>query len=405
MNKIEKQNLQMFFARVKEITLWQRIFGWAQLKNLSYDAYEEYKSMETETYQINQKLDVLNSDITKLKAENSSLEKQIVSFEKAGIEYENKISSSNSKLEDLNSQLNASSNKVSKFESVEEERKLEYERKIAELNQVKENLDNDRKRLSDERVREKQESFEKMKKQWTEHETLVEQKIKQLCQTHLVKYVDKVPFRGSPDNAVEICDEYIIFDAKSPANDDLSNFPKYIKTQTDSVKKYANQESVRKDIFLVIPSNTIDTISQLTYNMGDYNVYVISTDSLEPIMLSLKKIEEYEFAEQLSPEERDNICRVIGKFAHTTKRKIQIDQFFANQFIELLVKCKSDLPEELLKSVIEFEKAEKLNPPTERRAKQILTQELIDKNSSINAEASIREIEIPTTFEDVKKLE
>ena len=139
--------------------------------------------------------------------------------------------------------------------------------------------------------------------------------------------------------------------------------------------------------------------------MGDYNVYVITTDSLEPIILSLKKIEEYEFAEQLSPEERDNICRVIGKFAHTTKRKIQIDQFFANQFIDLLVKCKNDLPEDLQKSVIEFEKAEKLNPTPERRKKQILTKELQEKNDSINAEAQIREITIPESFDEVKKLE
>ena len=48
----------------------------------------------------------------------------------------------------------------------------------------------------------------------------------------------------------------------------LANFPKYIKAQTDNVKKYANQEAVRKDIFLVIPSNTIETIAQLTYNNG-----------------------------------------------------------------------------------------------------------------------------------------
>lgn len=139
--------------------------------------------------------------------------------------------------------------------------------------------------------------------------------------------------------------------------------------------------------------------------MGDYNVYVITTDSLEPIMLSLKKIEEYEFAEQLSPDERDNICRVIGKFAHTTKRKIQIDQFFANQFIELLVKCKNDLPEDILETVIGFEKAEKLNPPPEKRNKQILTKDLQDRNEFINAEAKIREIDIPGTFDDIKKLE
>ena len=244
-----------------------------------------------------------------------------------------------------------------------------------------------------------------MKKQWSEHETAVEKKIKQLCQTHLIKYVEKVPFKGSPDNTIEICDEFIIFDAKSPANKDLNNFPKYIKDQTDGLKKYADKPNVRKEIFLVVPSNTIEIIPQLTFNMASYNVYIITLDSLEPIILSLKKIEEYEFAEQLSPEQRDNICRVIGRFAHTTKRKIQIDQFFANEFIELLVKCKNDLPEDLLKSVIEFEKAEKLNPPIEKRSKQILTKDLKQKNDSINAEAQVRKIHIPSSFEEMKKLQ
>ena len=78
-----------------------------------------------------------------------------------------------------------------------------------------------------------------------------------------------------------------------------------------------------KDLFLVIPSNTLSVVNQYTYNIGDYNVYIITKDSLEPIILSLKKIEEYEFADKLSPEERDNICRIIGKFAHTTKEEFK----------------------------------------------------------------------------------
>ena len=72
----------------------------------------------------------------------------------------------------------------------------------------------------------------------------------------------------------------------------------------------------------------VDVVDQYVYNMGDYNVFMVTLDSLETIILSLKNIEEYEFAEQLSPEERDNICRIIGKFAHTTKRRIQLDGFF-----------------------------------------------------------------------------
>lgn len=139
--------------------------------------------------------------------------------------------------------------------------------------------------------------------------------------------------------------------------------------------------------------------------MGDYNVYIIAKDSLEPIILTLKKIEDYEFVNQMSPEERDNICRIIGRFAHTTKRKIQIDQFFASQFLELLAKCKNDLPEDILKQVIEFEKADKLNPPAERKSKQIIIKDLQERHDAINAEAGIRNVIIPLNFEEVKNLE
>jgi hypothetical protein len=110
-------------------------------------------------------------------------------------------------------------------------------------------------------------------------------------------------------------------------------------------------------------------------------------DALEQIILSLKKIEEYEFAEQLSPEERDNICRVLGKFAHLTKRRIQIDSFFAKQFIELAYKSEADLPKDILEKVVEFERSEKLNPPQEKRVKAISTKELEKDLTKLNNEA------------------
>ena len=361
------ERIHIFFERLKNFSFWERIFSWRLIKDLSDSTFDEIKGIEQQLSELEKKLIDETSKNKVLASEISSLEKQIFIQEKSLMK--------------------------------------DYQREVAQVSQVKKDLDAERGRIQDSKLKEKEEEFEKLKIQWSSHEAFVEQKIKMLCQTHLVDYVEEVPFKGKPDNTINICGEYIIFDAKSPANDDLTNFPKYIKRETDNLKKYASQESVRKEVFLVVPSNTIEHISQLTYNLGDYKVYVITIDSLEPIILSLKKIEEYEFAEQLSPEERENICRVIGRFAHTTKRKIQIDQFFANQFIELLVKCKNDLPKDLLESVIEFEKAEKLNPPSERRSKQILTKELKSKNELINAEAQVRQINIPESFEDVKNLE
>ncbi|HUZ61867.1 MAG TPA: hypothetical protein VMU83_24025 [Hanamia sp.] len=399
------EKLSLFFSKIREITFWQRLFSWHSLRNLSYDAFEEFKSLQKEMIQEKQDYDLLERKLIQAETKNQGLQDAIIRHEKVVGKKEFDIHSLNQKVEDLNRKNSDLKNYKAKCESTEEQRAENYNNKISQLNQLKETLEKEIKRLSDERVEEQRETFEKMKSQWSEHEITVEQTLKMICQNHLIKYLDEVPFRGNPDNAIEICDEYIIFDAKCPANDDLTNFPKYIKAQTEAVKKYANQDRVKKDIFLVIPSNTIHTIKQFAYNMGDYHVYIITKDSLEPIILALKKIEDYEFVNQFSPEERDNICRVIGRFAHSTKRKIQIDQFFATEFLDLLVKCKNDLPEDILKQVIEFENAEKLNPPMERKSKQILTSDLLEKHEFINAEAGIRKVVIPLNFEEVKNLE
>ena len=277
----------------------------------------------------------------------------------------------------------------------EENRNITLRKSIESTNTLQESLENEKQRINDDRVKEAQQELENQKQTWREHEKDVENHLQLICNNNVIKYISQEDFphpRNKPDNAIEIMDQLIVFDAKSPANDDLNNFPKYIKLQTESLKKYAKHQDVKKDLFLVIPSNTLHVIKQFNYNIGDYNVFIITKDSLEPIILSLKKIEEYEFVDKLSPEERDNVCRVIGKFAHTTKRRIQIDQFFAEEFLQTLQKAGAQLPREMLESVIEFEKAERLNPPMEKRNKQILTKDLQEKSTQIKKEIQIREI-------------
>ena len=158
---------------------------------------------------------------------------------------------------------------------------------------------------------------------------------------------------------------------KSSKSDDLKNFPTYLQKQTEEAKKYAKLEDVKRWIFFVVPSNTHEVFKKVVYNLADYDVFIVTTDSLEPIILSLKKIEEYDFAEQLSPDERENIVVVPGKFAHLSKRRIQIDYYFIKQFIELAYEAEADLPSDILEEVKEFEKAGRLNPPSEKRTKAI----------------------------------
>ncbi|MCU0378270.1 MAG: hypothetical protein MUC78_08420 [Bacteroidales bacterium] len=394
------EKLNLFFAQIKDISFWQRLFHWRKVRSLSFDAYDEFRNLARELEVGRKATDELRNKMTEITTRNENLQQKNSELTLDSARMDARIEELNGRLREQAGTINELTRKVSAFEASKEENVKNYNENIARLNQTKESLEADRKRLSDDRVSEEKERLENMKRQWADHEIDVKNTIIKICDLNHVKYVEKVPFRGNPDNTIEISGEYIIFDAKSPAGDDLKNFPLYIKAQADNVKKYASQDNVKKSIFLVVPTNTIEHLKQLTYRMGNYDAFVITRDSLEPVILSLKKIEEYDLAEKLSPEDRDSICRIIGKFAHTTKRRIQIDQFFQKEFIDIVLKSEKELPEEIQQQVIEFEKSEKLNPPTEKRAKIISIDELQKKSEEIEAEAQARKLSLPEPAEE-----
>ena len=337
--------------------------------------------------------------IQHLQSEKNVLEAKMDSFEKLKTEK----TQFEERLKLVENERNQLKNENTSLKKEEDNRNETCRKTIESTNTLQKSLTKEKERLNDERVQETKSQLEAMKLKWREHEKDVEQHIQLICKTNTINYISQENFphpRNRPDNSIEIMDQLIVFDAKSPANDDLRNFPKYIKFQTENLKKYAKHDNVKNDLFLVIPANTLHVINQFTYNIGDYNVYVITKDALEPIILSLKKIEDYEFVDKLSPEERDNVCRVIGKFAHTTKRRIQIDQFFASEFLDILRKADSQLPEKILSTAVEFELAEKLNPPMEKRKKQITVKDLKEKSTEIQKKIEIRNIpEITTQIE------
>lgn len=394
------EKLNLFFAQMKDINWWQRLFRWRRIRNLSIEAWEEFRNLARDLERERREMDELRNRMTEMTARNEGLSQKIRDVEIHSVRKDSQIEELNGRLREHSGTINELTRKVAAFEASKEENFKNYNESIARLNQTKESLEAERRRLDDERVRAIEEHNERMKRLWAEHEADVKNTIIRICDLNHVNYVEKVPFRGNPDNTIEISGEYIIFDAKSPASEDLSNFPAYIKSQADNLKKYASQDNVKKSMFLVVPTNTINKLKQLTYRLGDYDVFVITKDSIEPVILSLKKIEEYDLADKLSPEDRDSICRIIGKFAHTAKRRIQIDQFFSNEFMDIVLKSQKELPEDIREQVIEFEKSEKLNPPTEKRAKIISIDELQKKGEEIEAEARARKLRLPEAGEE-----
>jgi len=328
-----------------------------------------------------EKLEGLQQEATRLAERNTQ-------FYDRGTKLATDLALVNEKIQNLEKELRTVRDENSNLKKDDEFRKKEHSNSVSSLKQIQEKILRDREDEVNKKNQAEIDRIKKLKETWSNHEEKVKNRIRTICNKTGVEYVDKVPFKGKPDNTLRINEEYIIFDAKSPANDDLSNFPNYVKAQAESAIKYVKEEDVRREVFLVVPSNTLENLETFEYKLSDYTVYVVALDSIEPIILTLQRIEEYEFAEQLSPEERENICRVIGKFVHLSKRRIQIDGFFAKQFFELVYRSEADLSKDILEKVAEFEKSEKLNPPQEKRARQISTKELEADSEKIQSEAN-----------------
>jgi hypothetical protein len=392
--------IKAFFNEIRSYSLWDRLFRWGRIKSMLIDTSAELQRLvsglagsQAENAKLQSALDRLTADKADLQKEIVSLKEKNESYLKRGQELANEVTAIRQKAEHLEQDNRRLREENTQYKTLEEQRRQEHTRAVQGIQKIQDQLMQERNEEKEKRYQAELERVRKLKETWSRHEENVKSRIKTICARHGVEYVEAVPFRGKPDNTLKINDEFIVFDAKSPGNDDLSNFPLYLRNQAESVSKYVKEENVRREVFLVVPTNTLEILEQFEYKLSDYTVYVISVDALEPIILALRKIEDYEFAEQLSPEERENICRVIGKFVHLSKRRIQIDGFFAKQFFELVYRSEADLPKDFLDKVIEFERAEKLNPPIERRAKQISNKELALQIQEQKADAEQKGIE------------
>ena len=375
--------LKQLLQEVNTIGFWSRIFGWNRIKQLITVAFSELEVLLDRAGRFESDLSSLRSELAVTKADFKNSEARVVSLEKEKSGFDKELA----RLRDDLSRLSQENAVMKKDEA---SRIRERDLAVNNLAAIQRKIQEDQDEFNAAQNQKELLRLQTMKETWSRHQTATKERIKLLCQKHTITYIDKVPFKGDPDNTISICDEYIVFDAKSPGSDDFTNFPKYLKSEAEKASKYAKQENVKKDIYFVVPSNTLEHLTQFVYPQSDHDVYIISADALEPLLLNLQKIEEYEFAEELTPEQRSNICRIIGRFAHLAKRRVQVDNYFATQTIELAYACENYLPADIMEQVKEYERAEKLNPPQEKRTKSIPVDDLQKETGKVQREAEGR---------------
>ena len=329
--------LKRFFNLIKEISFFDRIFRWFKIRSLSFDAFSEFQFLEKKI--INQEKEI--NDLEKTLGENYRVIDTIKeSNEKNTVE-----------LKILRAQNTELSNENSGFKSLNEKRAEEHNNAIGQLNQATKNVENREQKILQEKESREKEKVVKMKRQWQDHEKNTEEELERLCSRLRINYIKNPPLEKKPDNTIEIAGEFIIFDAKSPKTDDLNNFPDYIKSQAKTLNKYTDQEKVKKDIFLVVPSNTLEYISQLRMTMSGFNVFVIAKDSIELVLVSLKKIEDIDLAGKLDPRDRENLISIVSNFAYFIGRNGRINLEIGEYSVNLIEQMRTLVPKDFYEEI------------------------------------------------------
>ncbi len=377
-------------------SIWTRIFYWKHMLVLLGEIKTIFENTMSNHEQVSKDKQLLDNKILEIETEYKT-EKKLKEKLETEIEIlKNKIDLL-APLKVKNIELTTELNNLKQEENTKD---AERDSVITKYEQFENNAREREEKKEREEKTKNQEEKERLKRTWQDHEAHINNMIKVICQEEAITFVDEWHHEKRPDNVIKICNEYIVFDAKSPSNDELENFPKYIKDQVGKLSKYANHKDVKKHLFLVVPENAIHVLKQFTYNDSNYCVHVIPPQSLRITMWSLKQIELYEFAEKLSPEDRENLARAFAGSMNYIKRMIQINSDMNDSGIQLTEQMMKLISRDSLKSIkekaIEYEKGDIVNASQQKRGKIIDLKTEHLRHKDLKSKAENHEIIAPT---------
>lgn len=268
--------------------------------------------------------------------------------------------------------------RIAQHDADQKRKDTEHEKKLQELIEAKNSLQDERDRVRKEEEVRLEEELAERDRLWNEHEVTVCTLLSDLCsrpeygfRTYDNKNLPE-EFDGTlkPDFMVEFLGQYIIFDAKVSRSD---NFQNYINTQVkNTVAKVKKYPSIYSTIFLVEPTEAIALLKKTTYYEGGYTVYIISPESIGPILASLKKITTYELADKFDPEEREGFINWIAKLDYHINVRNAFDIALAEKGSELLQNTRTQNPT-IGREVEEINKKVRFARPSDTEIKKAIS--------------------------------
>lgn len=382
MEESKIRDVEKRFDTITQVSWFGAIFKWPSIKTEISELKLDYSEMAREVSVNRDKIETITYEVGELKHKIELKETEVKNIQSSINELKVEKDTLYNQNNDLTSKNTDLAKQLSSTQKELEGVKIDYDKKTQSTDDVKQRYENKLIQLEEKEKTEIEERHKQMELTWSKHEERVAVKMSEICERLAITTIEptEYEYQGRPDNAVMIANEYIIFDAKSPKKyDELGNFSNYLKDQAEKAKKYAKNEKVKKDIYLVVPENTFESLTTPYYEEGSYRVHIISINSLETILRSLQKIDEYENLKDIDPEEREAIFNFVGRLLHATKRRIQVDALYSTHVDSIIKEAVAAISNDTRDQIEHYEKASKFNPGRDEKKKRI-TQESSEKS-------------------------
>lgn len=242
---------------------------------------------------------------------------------------------------------------IAVFKSEKENYNKQINEKITQLNNSQITLEQERARVIKNDEEKKKQELEKLDCVWKEHEDKVIAKLTELCQRQEISFMfhdnKNLPSDWDgilqPDFMIQFLGQYLIFDAKLSKNPEGLQSNIANKQVESTYKKINSNAKVYSTIYLVVPAEAISFISQFHYFVHGYNFFVITTESLEPLLLNLKQITKYDLTDKFDPQDRESIINTISELDYHINLRNAADLTLTQWGVDTLERAKNFNPD------------------------------------------------------------
>lgn len=294
------------------------------------------------------------SELAKIMSEFDAEKKAKSELEGKGKQLFAQMTACKSDIDFLQKEKTALQEQLSKYEAEKKQNEAKQETLIKNLSHAHEKFESEQKRVIHEDEEDQKKKLEERDRMWNDHENSVLSVLRDVCQKPEIAFPffdnNNLPegFHGhfKPDFLVDFLGQYLYLDAKVSRSENLETYLKaQFKSTAEKLKKFDGK--IYKNVFFIVPTNAISSVRKRMEVIDGFTFFVISPESIEPVLTAYKRITEYEHIEEFDPEEREKIVEVLANLEHFIRNQNTANILFAQKAFDVLQK-KEALSDDLL---------------------------------------------------------